>query len=63
MKQADDLLDEALAAYATLRGAVNRVKRADTEMRRAENSDDAQRLNRAGTAYAVAKIQLFKLVK
>lgn len=51
------------ATYCTLRDAVRRLKRADTELRRAGNADNPERLNRAGTDYAVAKINLFKLVK
>lgn len=45
-----------------MRKAVRRLKRADTEMDRAGNVDDPPRLNKAGTAYAMAKISLFKLV-
>ncbi len=62
-KQADELLDTITSTYCTLRDAVRRLKRADVELRRAGNADDPKRLNEAGTSYAIAKINLFKLVK
>lgn len=63
MKQADELLDTITNTYCVLRDATRRLKRADTEMTRATNAGDPDRLNKAGTAYAIAKINLFKLVK
>lgn len=62
-KQADELLDRITQSYCDLRDATRRLKRADTELRRAGNADDPERLNRAGTAYAIAKSNLFKFVK
>lgn len=44
------------------RKAVRRFHNADTELRRAENAGDPERLNKAGTAYALAKINLFKFI-
>lgn len=46
-----------------LRKAVRRLKRADTETSRADNSGEPVRINKAGTAYAMAKINLFNLVR
>jgi hypothetical protein len=56
-----EILDELSPAYEAMAKAVRRFKNADTELRRAENAGDPIRLNKAGTAYAIAKINLMKL--
>jgi hypothetical protein len=43
--------------------AIKRFERADTEYRRAHHSCEQPRLNRAGTAYAIAKTALFKAAR
>lgn len=63
IRPTEDLLDEVTTAYVAMRAAVRRYRHADTELRRAENSDDPERLNRAGTRYAIAKINLVKHLK
>jgi hypothetical protein len=49
------------AKLVKLLRAVSRFRTADVEFRRAHNddNDDGTRLNRAGTAYGIAKIRLF----
>lgn len=52
-----------MATKAEIVKAVKRLERADTEYRRARWAWEQPRLANAGTAYAIAKIKLFKLIK
>ncbi len=50
-----------MATKALLVKAIKRLRRAETELRRAISAADPERQNRAGTSYAIAKIKLFDL--
>jgi hypothetical protein len=61
MKTADSQTTQPLPASAQrLYHAIRSFERADTEYRRARNADAQPRLNKAGSAFRVAKARLFK---
>lgn len=50
-----------MATKAEIEKAVKRLRNADREYWRAQQTLEQPRLNKAGTAYAIAKIKLFQL--
>lgn len=52
---------DAMATKAEIEKAVKRLRNADKEFWRAEQTREQPRLNKAGTAYTIAKIKLYKL--
>lgn len=50
-----------MATKTEIEKAVKRLRNADREYFRAEQTGEQPRLNKAGTAYAIAKIKLFHL--
>lgn len=48
---------------ATMAKAIRRLERADIELKRAIASGEQPRQANAGTSYALAKFNLFKLIK
>lgn len=50
-----------MATKAEIEKVVKHLRRADKEYWRAQQGVQQPRLNKAGTAYAIAKIKLYKL--
>lgn len=52
-----------MSEFDWIKKALRRLRNADVELRRAANSGDTVRINKAGTSYAMAKINLFHLMQ
>lgn len=63
MKKLPDRWKDRHDELAHIARAIRKFRNADTELRRAENSGEQPRLNKAGTRYACAKADLFHLAK